>query len=238
LKFLLSIAGFDPTGGAGILRDIRTFNYFGFYGTAVITVNTAQNTKGVKKLSFVDGEVIEEQLKLIVEEFKIEGVKVGIPHVDYSVNKKIANFTSKLKVPVVFDPVISPTFGKRFIEEPETILPILRVSTVITPNFKEFKILKPLLKEYTGFIVVKGIPNGDFVEDHLLKADNVISKVSHKKDNLTVRGTGCAFSSALLCFIVKGYSVEAALKEAAKFLEVFRKDNFKKDSMVQHFSRL
>ncbi|TCK03348.1 hydroxymethylpyrimidine/phosphomethylpyrimidine kinase [Phorcysia thermohydrogeniphila] len=238
MKFLLSIAGFDPTGGAGILRDIRTFNYFGFYGTAVITANTAQNTKGVKKLSFVDGELIEEQLQLIVEEFRIEGVKVGIPHVDYEVNRKVAEFLKELRVPVVFDPVISPTFGKRFIEKPETILPLIEVSTVITPNLGEFEILKPLLKEYTGFIVVKGIPKGDFVEDHLLKADNVISKVSHKKDNLTVRGTGCAFSSALLCSTVKGYSVEAAFREAAKFLEVFRKDSFKKGSMKQHFSRL
>jgi len=238
LEFLLSIAGFDPTGGAGILRDIRTFNYFGFYGTAVITANTAQNTKGVKKISFVDGRLIEEQLRLIAEEFNIKGVKIGIPHIDYSVNRKIADFIGRLKIPVVFDPVISPTFGKRFIEKPETILPLIEVSTVITPNFKEFEILKPLLKRHRNFTVVKGILKGNLVEDHLLKAGNVVSKVPHKKDDLTVRGTGCAFSSALLCFLVKGYPIETAFKEAAGFLETFRRESFISGSMKQWFSKL
>jgi hydroxymethylpyrimidine/phosphomethylpyrimidine kinase len=238
LKFLLSIAGFDPTGGAGILRDIRTFNYFGFYGTAIITVNTAQNTKGVKKLSFVDGELIEEQLQLIAEEFNLKGVKIGIPHVDYSVNKKIADFISKLKVPVVFDPVISPTFGKRFIEEPETILPLIGVSTVITPNFQEFKKLKPLLEDFRGFVVVKGFPQGESIEDLLIRESGIVSRISHKKDDLVVRGTGCAFSSALLCLLAKGYEVEEAFKEASHFLEVFRKKSFKESSMKQHFSNL
>lgn len=234
--FLLTIAGFDPTGGAGILRDIRTFNHFGFYGIAVITVNTAQNTKGVKAFRFEDGDLILKQLELILEEITVKGVKLGIPHIERKTNEKIAEIISDLCVPVVFDPVLSPTFGKVFIEEKEVVDPLISASTVITPNENEYKILKSILEDFKGYIVLKGVKSGSYVEDQLIKNGEILSRVKHKRDNLVVRGTGCAFSSALLSLLAKGSSISEAFEKASKFLELYRKEHFLKPGMFQGYS--
>ena len=234
--FLLTIAGFDPTGGAGILRDIRTFSHFGFYGTAVITVNTAQNTKGVKAFRFEDGGLILKQLELTLEVVTVRGVKLGIPHIDREINEKVAELISSLKVPVVFDPVLSPTFGKVFIEEKEVVKPLISASTVVTPNENEYKILKSLLEDFKGYIVLKGVKSGSYVEDQLIKNGEMLSRVKHKRDNLVVRGTGCAFSSALLSLLAKGSSVSEAFEKASKFLELYRKEHFLEPGMFQGYS--
>ncbi|WP_163327946.1 bifunctional hydroxymethylpyrimidine kinase/phosphomethylpyrimidine kinase [Desulfurobacterium thermolithotrophum] len=234
--FLLTIAGFDPTGGAGILRDIRVFNHFGFFGTAVITVNTAQNTKGVKLFQFENEELVLKQLDLILEEIQIKGIKIGIPHVNKNLNKKIAETISSLKVPVVFDPVISPTFGKDFLKDLKVIEPLISVSSVITPNKREYELLKPLLKNSKGYIALKGIEIEDYVEDRLIKDNEIVKKVKHKKDKLIIRGTGCAFSSALISLIVKEKLVTKAFLKASKFLEIYRKEHFQKSDMLQGYS--
>ncbi len=233
--FLLTIAGFDPTGGAGILRDIRIFNHFGFYGTAVITVNTAQNTKGVKAFRFEDGALILKQLELILEEITVKGVKIGIPHIERKTNEKIAEIISNLCVPVVFDPVLSPTFGKVFIEEEEVVEPLISISTVVTPNENEYKIIKSPLKGFKGYIVLKGVKSESYVEDQLIKNGEMLSRVKHKRDNLVVRGTGCAFSSALLSLLAKGSSISEAFEKASKFLELYRKEHFWEPGMFQGY---
>ncbi len=233
--FLLTIAGFDPTGGAGILRDIRIFNHFGFYGTAVITVNTAQNTKGVKAFRFEDGVLILKQLELILGEITVKGVKIGIPHIERKTNEKIAEIISNLCVPVVFDPVLSPTFGKVFIEEEEVVEPLISISTVVTPNENEYKIIKSPLKGFKGYIVLKGVKSESYVEDQLIKNGEMLSRVKHKRDNLVVRGTGCAFSSALLSLLAKGSSISEAFEKASKFLELYRKEHFWEPGMFQGY---
>ncbi|MEO2067953.1 MAG: hydroxymethylpyrimidine/phosphomethylpyrimidine kinase [Desulfurobacteriaceae bacterium] len=238
-EFLLSIAGFDPTGGAGILRDIRTFNYFGFLGASVITVNTAQNTKGVKLFEFMDEKLILNQLNLVLEELDIKGVKIGIPHKEERVNKEIAKVVGSLKVPVVFDPVLSPTFGKDFVENVSVLEPILEVSSVITPNEREYRILKESLRNFDGYVILKGKKlNENLVEDVLMRRGNVLRKIKHEKDSLVIRGTGCAFSSAVLSFLAKGHDIGTAFEKASLFLEEYRRRHFWKSNMRQGYSLL
>ena len=228
-EFLLTVAGFDPTGGAGILRDCATFRRFGFLCCAVITANTVQNTKGVKRVEFVGGDFLMEQLDAVLEEIPVKGVKLGLPHREEEVNRGIARRIEKLGVPVVFDPVLAPTFGREFVEDLKSIAPLIEVSTVITPNYSEFEKLKPVFGELfkEKVIVVKGAPKGESeVEDLLIVKGKVVERISHKKDNRAIRGTGCAFSSALLSLIVKKSEVAEAFKESSLFLEAYRKESF------------
>lgn len=224
MEFLLSIAGFDPTGGAGILRDVRTFNRFGFLGVAVITVNTVQNTKGVKSFEFVNGSFLISQLEAVLEEISPKGVKVGIPHGELPVNEKIAELLSSLSVPVVFDPVIFPTFGKVFVEDLKVFQPLIEVSTLITPNYSEFQRLREFLRGKS--FVVKGVPVDSDVCDVLFIEGRERLKVCHKRDDKVVRGTGCAFSSALVSLLSKGLNIEDAFKEAVVFITEYREKAF------------
>ena len=236
MQFLVSVAGFDPTGGAGVLRDIKTFNYFGFLGGAVVTANTVQNTKGVKEFQYVDGSFILHQLNAILEDFSPKGVKVGIPHGEYRVNKEIAALIYSLSIPVVFDPVLSPTFGKEFVENLEVIRPLIDVSTVLTPNYSEFLKLRELLQRKT--FIVKGWPYGDKVCDVLFVNGKEVGRVCHERDNRVVRGTGCAFSSALTALLAKGLNLEEAFREAVDFITEYRRSAFEIEGAPQLYPSL
>ncbi len=235
-NFLLTIAGFDPTGGAGVLRDVRTFNRFGFLGTAVVTANTSQNTKGVFKVVFTDGDFLIDQVERVLDEIEVKGVKVGIPHRDLCVNERLAVRLGDLGVPVVFDPVLSPTFGRTFIEEVSSILPLIEVSTLITPNFSEFEVIKDYLsgKNY----VIKGVERGNFVCDRLFLKGVLKKEVCHERDDRVVRGTGCAFSSALLSLLSAGKKIEDAFRESSLFLREYREKAFPLKGAKQLYSEL
>jgi len=229
MDFLLSIAGFDPTGGAGILRDCATFRHFGFLGCAVITANTVQNTKGVREVDFVEGDFLLEQLDAVLEEIPVKGVKLGLPHREEKVNRRIAERIGKLGVPVVFDPVLAPTFGKEFVEDLKAIAPLIEVSTVITPNYSEFKRLEPSFGEVfkERVLVVKGAPKGkEEVEDLLIVSGKLVEKFVHKKDSKVVRGTGCTFSSSFLSLLSKGFKLDEAFKVAVEFVGKYRESSF------------
>jgi len=236
MGFLLSIAGFDPTGGAGVLRDVRTFNRFGFLGAAIITVNTVQNTKGVRSFEFVNGSFLISQLEAVLEEISPKGVKVGIPHRELPVNEKIAELLSSLSVPVVFDPVLSPTFGKEFFEDITVFQPLIEVSSLVTPNYSEFQRLKEFLKGKS--FVVKGVPTGSEVCDFLFVDGKEAVRLCHERDDRVVRGTGCAFSSALTALLAKGLNVEEVFRRAVQFISEYRKRAFRLEGALQLYSEL
>jgi len=228
-EFLLTIAGFDPTGGAGILRDCATFRRFGFLCCAVITANTVQNTKGVRRIEFVNRGFLIDQLEAVFEELPVKGVKLGLPHREEEVNRAIAGRISKTGLPVVFDPVLAPTFGREFVGDLRAITPLIEVSTVITPNYSEFKRLEPVFSDVfrRKVLVVKGAPGGEGkVEDLLIVEGIVVSRISHRRDGRSVRGTGCALSSALLSLLVRGVPVDRAFREAVDFVGSYRENSF------------
>ncbi|RUM40804.1 MAG: hypothetical protein DSY34_04695 [Desulfurobacterium sp.] len=96
--------------------------------------------------------------------------------------------------------------------------------------------LKSLLEDFKGYIVLKGVKSGSYVEDQLIKNGEILSRIKHKRDNLVVRGTGCAFSSTLLSLLAKGSSISEAFEKASKFLELYRKEHFLKPGMFQGYS--
>ncbi|SMP10307.1 hydroxymethylpyrimidine/phosphomethylpyrimidine kinase [Desulfurobacterium pacificum] len=235
MKFLLTVAGFDPTGGAGILRDLAIFRRFGFLGAAAITANTVQNTGGVRRVEFVEGGFLIEHLKAVLEEIKPFGVKIGIPHSSAEINSEMAKLLGDFK-PIVFDPVVSPTFGKEFLSNLEVIRPLLSVADVITPNFSEYRVLKPYLEDFKGGVIVKGVVEGERVKDLLMMGGEILKEIVHVRDDKEVRGTGCAFSSALLSLMCLGEVLEKAFVGASSFLETYRKESFKTGIMKQWYS--
>ncbi len=235
MKFALTVAGFDPTGGAGVLRDILTFREFGIHGCSIITANTAQNTKGVKGIVFESERLIVEQLELLEEEIRFCGVKIGLPHRSLRVNEVISERLKRWNIPVVFDPVLSPTFGEEFISDVHAVKPLIDASLVLTPNYDEFNKIGEFLKDFKGYVAVTGIVEGSKVKDLLMKDGVILKEISHRKDEKIVRGTGCAFSSSLLSFLVSGFSVEKSFEKSIEYLKDYRKNSFKTEKMKQYF---
>lgn len=242
LKTLLSIAGSDPTGGAGVQADIRAASVMGLHPLTAITSVTAQNSKGIKELGIVSPGLLNLQLEVILEDVIPDAIKIGmIGSLDNA--KIILDFLKKLPedIPIVIDPVlIASVDGNRLYERTESdLIPafkILPTATVVTPNLSELKVLSHYanleiknledtieLEEYGDNIleachcnamIVKGghASQQDIVTDLLLQR-NKISLSSHPKvDCKNLHGTGCTYSTLLAGFLAMGYNLEESFR--------------------------
>lgn len=226
-KVLLSIAGFDPTGLAGILRDIQVYNSLGFHGCGTITALTFQSSKKVfKKKNIYKNYIYESLLKI---DLKISGVKIGMLNNEISAMEvlKFIEYTGIKKI--VIDPVLFSTSGYRLVTEKgmkfmkDRLFPIV---TGITPNLDEAKmltgekkidkILMKFSKLTEGFVVIKNI-NG---EDLFFDGNYLVSiKPYHRIKNVKMHGSGCVFSSALLSFLAKDMEPLKAVRLAKNYTE-------------------
>ncbi|MCP2604801.1 bifunctional hydroxymethylpyrimidine kinase/phosphomethylpyrimidine kinase [Candidatus Aminicenantes bacterium AH-873-B07] len=233
-KALLSLAGFDPTGGAGILLDCKVFKLLGFHGLGIITANTIQNTTKFKKFSSVPSKLIIEQYEILREDIKIEGVKVGMIGNNESLSAVEYILNCSQNIHRVIDPVFKSSSGQWLIQKKllsqfcEKILPL---SEIITPNLLEASILAQMeintindMKQAAEIIYnrwkVKSIIKGGHL--NLKTAIDVIFDgnefflLEEKKIKTQVHGTGCFFSSALLGYLCQNNSFFEACKFAKK----------------------
>ncbi|MDH3855491.1 MAG: hydroxymethylpyrimidine/phosphomethylpyrimidine kinase, partial [Nitrosopumilus sp.] len=140
---LLSIGGSDPSSGAGIQSDVKTFAEFNAHGLTVITAITSQNTSSFGIVEPVSQKILKNQLESVISDFKIDGIKIGMVFNSQTI-KMIYSQLKKLKIPIVVDPVIKSTTGGMLIEKSamtsyqKYIIPL---ATVITPNKFEAEIL-------------------------------------------------------------------------------------------------
>ena len=140
LNIALTIAGTDPTGGAGIMADLKSFQAREVYGMAVVTSVVAQNTLGVQMIRNLDLDILEEQLKSVFNDITPDSIKTGMIAND-DMMKLIKKYLPK-DVPYVVDPVMVATSGDKLIDDvarkhlKEEILPL---ATIITPNVPELK---------------------------------------------------------------------------------------------------
>lgn len=237
---LLSIGGSDPSSGAGIQSDIKTFDMLNGYGLTVITAITGQSTSNFGMIQPVSKKILKNQLELLISDFKIDGIKIGMVY-NSNIIKTIHNELRKLKIPIVLDPVIKSTTGGSLIEKnaikdfKKYLIPL---ATAITPNKFEAEFLtqikinskKSLLKAALRIqkmgaknVIITGIETknkkiSDFILEEKTKymiSGNIISKTNH--------GSGCNHSSALLVSLVNGKS----LKESAKFSKQFTYNSIK-----------
>jgi len=228
---LLSVAGFDPSGGAGILLDVSVFNRFGFHGSAVLTALTVQNTLEVKKLSALPASFILEQFRALSGDLKIKGVKFGLLGGGEGI-KAMKEILDRLPaVPRVVDPVFRSSSGFRFMEKrflDEFLNAVRGRVSLLTPNLPEAEVmtgLKPrgieemrrtarLIHEMTGVpCLLKGGHLTGRVADVLFDGRRFLV-LRHAKIAGGAHGTGCYLSAAVLARLARGDTLGRACRTA------------------------
>ncbi len=226
MQYLMSIGGYDPTGGAGVIRDIITFRKLGFYGLGIATAITYQNTRGFYGFEPIERDVVRNEIQKIVEDFQVKYVKIGMLG---SSADLILEFKDRYSWTIVIDPLLSAKNSFK-LNDPEDIQEILREAYVITPNIPEAEELagmeikededivkagKKLVAKYGKYVIIKGGHMSG--KDYLFGDDVRTFAMPHLGKD--VHGTGCAYSSALTAFLAKGYGMERAFVEARRFLQ-------------------
>ena len=234
--FCLSIAGFDPSGGAGLSADLRVFRHFGIAGLAAATAITPQNTRGVRSVHPVSGMVLREQLKLLVQDFPIAAVKTGqIPSLETA--KELHRFLKNYKGVLVVDPILRPSRGNALVAEDAALFVktrILPMATLVTPNRHETEALcgfpirdklemenaaQVLVPRFGRAILLKGGHGSGLKSDDLLFDGENFHWFSAKRLNIgEVHGTGCHLSAAICAELAKGNSLPFAVRKAKRYL--------------------
>lgn len=237
---VLTIAGSDSGGGAGIQADIKTFQERNVFGTSVLTAVTSQNTKGVHGIHKIPLDAVKSQLDAIFDDFNISALKTGML-VDRSYISFIASELRKRPlVYLVVDPVMIAKGGAHLMENEaletmrEELVPL---ATVITPNIPEAEELSGIkiktesdMEEAAAFlqklgsknVIIKGghAMNNEWANDYLLMQDGTgrwfKSPRIHTNDT---HGTGCAFSACMTAELAKGKPVEAATEISKAFIQ-------------------
>lgn len=236
MKTVLTIAGSDSSGGAGIQADIKTMTMNGVYAMSAITALTAQNTMEVTGIYEVTPEFLRKQLNAVFEDIFPDAVKIGM----VSSCGMIEAISERLRyykaVNIVADPVMVATSGARLIDEnaveclKKELLPI---ASVVTPNIPEAEILsgtcinspedmiksaEKISKGYGCAVLCKG---GHSINDanDLLYADGAYKWFNGKRiDNPNTHGTGCTLSSAIASNLAKGYDIAESVERAKEYI--------------------
>ena len=135
MEVVLTIAGSDSSGGAGIQADLKTFEAFGVFGTSVITVLTAQNTTGVRSISPVEPQFIKEQIQAVLEDFDVKAIKIGML-LNKQIILTIKEIIKELNIPIVLDPVFISKAGSPLLDDDaiESMKELFEYVELITPN--------------------------------------------------------------------------------------------------------
>ncbi len=235
---VLTIAGSDSGGGAGIQADLKTFAALGCYGMSAITALTAQNTVGVQAIHAVPAEFLRAQLVSVLDDIGVDAVKIGMLHTP-EVVRTVAWAIERYGLQrVVLDPVMVATSGDRLIAE-ETVEVLVRelfpLCTVVTPNLDEAALLigrpitgahaledagRALLAMGARAVLVKGghLP-GDEVLDLLLQPErSPVRLASARIASRNVHGTGCTLSSAIAAQLAQGLALDEAVQRARAYI--------------------
>ena len=236
MRKVLSIAGSDCSGGAGIQADIKTICAHNMYAMTAITALTAQNTTGVYDIMEVSPEFLAKQLDCIFQDIYPDAVKIGmVPNSELVcvISEKLREYQVKN---VVVDTVMVSTSGSRLMQQEackvmkEQLFPL---GTVLTPNLFEAEVLSGTeiknpkdmvlaaaeIGKYTkGAVLVKGGHLTQGADDLLYEKEKEIWYHKEKIDNPNTHGTGCTLSSAIACNLARGYSLQESVKNAKEYL--------------------
>lgn len=236
MKKILTIAGSDCSGGAGIQADLKTITMHGMYGMSVITSLTAQNTMGVYGIVDTPKEMIEKQLDAIFTDIMPDAVKIGMVSNSECIEviaRKLEQYAAKH---IVVDPVMVATSGSRLMQEEaieclqQRLFPL---ATVITPNIPEAEVLsnrkirteeemeraaEQIASKYGCGVLIKGGHSVHDASDYLY--DKNVKRWFYGKRVVTsnTHGTGCTLSSAIACALTAGNTLEASVQQAKTYL--------------------
>lgn len=236
MRSALSIAGTDPTGGAGIQADLKTMTMNGVYGMCAITALVAQNTMGVREISETTPEFLAAQLDAVFEDIPPDATKTGMVSSSaliQVVSERLAHWHAPN---IVVDPVMVATSGDRLISENavETLRTrLLPLAAVATPNIPEAEILsetriqsekdmeeaaRRISGEHGCAVLVKGGHSLSDASDYLL-ADGVGTWLRGRRiQNPNTHGTGCTLSSAIAANLAKGFDLPTSIRRSKDYL--------------------
>ncbi|MBI1829036.1 MAG: bifunctional hydroxymethylpyrimidine kinase/phosphomethylpyrimidine kinase [Thaumarchaeota archaeon] len=230
----LSIAGSDPSAGAGIQADLKTFVALGIHGLTVISAITSQNTSKFSKVKEISSDMIQSQLESVLLDFNIDVIKIGMVY-SSSIIKSIYSELKETKIPIVLDPVFESTTGGILLQN--EAFPLFKkllvpLSFVITPNVLEAERLAGMKIRTSkdvrvaaakihhmgaeNVVIKGGHLDGKNVTDYVLEKTKFYS-FSGKRINRTTHGGGCNFSASLAASLAKGHSLRNAVKFAKEF---------------------
>lgn len=220
---ILSIAGSDSSGGAGIQADIKTITMLGGYAMTAITAITAQNTLGVTAVEALSPAMVAAQIDACISDIGVDAVKIGMLG-SPEIAAAVADRLEALDAPVVFDPVMLATSGS-VLADAVTIAGferLMRIAALTTPNVAELDALggdAGMAERGVAYLAKGGDAEGDMVEDRLIvpgqtpvvwQAPRIVTRHNH--------GTGCTLSSAIATLLGQGRGLEEAVTEARLFV--------------------
>lgn len=243
MKTVLTIAGTDPTGGAGAQADLKTFTAHKVYGMSIITALVAQNTLGVKDIMNVTPDFLEEQFDCVFNDIFPDALKIGMvseTELIHTIVKKLKQYHARH---IVVDPVMVSTSGSRLIED--SALDALKyelipLSEIITPNIPEAEVLtgkkikskedmiraaQDIRQWYQGDILIKGGHFEDRADDLLYHNNEKIWLECEHIDNPNTHGTGCTLSSAIASHLASGYDMITSVRKAKDYISGALKAN-------------
>jgi hydroxymethylpyrimidine/phosphomethylpyrimidine kinase len=234
---VLSIAGSDSGGGAGIQADLKTFEALGCFGMTAITAITAQNTCGVRAIHALPPSILAEQIDAVVEDIGVDAVKIGMLH-DPAVVRVVAQAIQRHRLDrVVLDPVMVATSGDRLIaDDTQEVLvkELFPRASVITPNLDEagWLIGKPIgsaeeleaaarqlqAMGARAVLLKGGHLAGPVLTDLLIEGDAVTRWEGARIESTNTHGTGCTLSSAIACGLARGLLLRDAVSMARYYV--------------------
>lgn len=244
MNVVLTIAGSDSGGGAGIQADLKTFEAHGVFGTSAITSITAQNTQGVRSVHDVPPQIVGEQIHAVLDDFPVQAIKIGM----LSNAKVVAVVADVLErhastIPVVLDPVMVATSGDRLLKSDAVemlVRRLLPLATLLTPNSAEAEVLcgfkpegengmrraaKAIFEHGSSSVLVKGGDSKEHAQDgRRIALDLFFDGKSYHPlvgefiDSTNTHGTGCTLSSAIAANLACGMQMLPAIQRAKQYV--------------------
>jgi hydroxymethylpyrimidine/phosphomethylpyrimidine kinase len=230
--YLLSIAGFDPSGGAGVLADVKTFESNKVYGLGVISANTFQNDTEFQNVDWISAEKIIEQISILQKRFEFEFVKIGLIENLETLDKIVCYLISKnANTKIIWDPILKASAGFEFHKQVDGVLleKICKQLYIITPNMPEalslgsFKDTVENAKHFSKYchVFLKGGHAEKKVgyDTLFLKEGKQFSFRPKTKNIFPKHGSGCILSSAIVANLAKGEDLQRACLKAKQYTE-------------------
>ena len=227
---ILSIGGSDPSSGAGIQSDIKTFSKYYVYGLTAVTAITSQNTKKVTSIEPVSAKSLNAQLDSIFSDFHVDAIKIGMVY-NSQIIKTIHSKLRNIKVPIVVDPIIKSTTGGILLKKnalydyKKMIVPL---AYVITPNKYEAKVLsgssstnksaKKIKSMGAKCVIITGTTSSNGKISDFVLEENKEYIISGKKIPIRNHGSGCNFSASIAVSLAKGNTIHDAVKTAKDYV--------------------
>lgn len=235
MKKVLTIAGSDTSGGAGIQADLKTMSALGVYGMSVITAVTAQNTQAVYDVEDISREMVGKQIEVIYEDIAVDAVKIGMVSNAEIIRTIRAHLVKYQAKNIVVDPVMISSSGYHLLpkEAVTALKELMSIADIVTPNIFEAEILseiridseedmktaaKKISKLGPSSVLVKGGHNKDNANDVLFNGDVFTVFPANRIVTKNTHGTGCTLSSAIASYLAKGLELGVAVRLAKDYI--------------------